>query len=536
MSLETYTKFKNIVKKNQSINLAKKFVIENKFLDKPCFIGPDGSLSYSQLAFFVKKSASAMKLKKIEKNTIVILCLNDSRELAIIFFSCLAIGALPIIINPKLPANTFNYILSEFKNPFIFIDEDNQIPIESKVNISFIRIKKTANLSTFSDWMPKGTDDKWNEFLEKSAFEPTFIQYTSGSTGKPKGVIHSATSILTSCENFAKRQLALSTTDIIYSTPKTFFGYGMGGTLFFSLYLGATAIIDSLWPSATRVANNIKLFKPTVLFSGPIIFRLLLEDNELKQNCHLRLVISSGSTLSESLKKDWLNQFNIAIHDAFGATETCHVFATTYGYPLRSGSIGKLITGCVGLISDKDGKELPIGKTGVLMLRSESLASGYWNNDKNTKFKFSKGWYHTGDLFSQDEEGFLYYHGREDDQFKVFGRWLVPVEMEKLINVAFPKAGDIFIIPWLDSSHECRPILCLKITPNEFEIVSQQIANFISQQVESYKHPYAYFNVEQFPLNGNGKIDRKSLIEMAQKKITDKNISSIPRIINYENS
>ncbi|MDE9465068.1 AMP-binding protein [Xenorhabdus bovienii] len=536
MSLATFPTLEAIVSTTKSINLAQRFIMENSSLDKDCFIGPDGSLSYSQLAFFVQKSASAMSLKKIEKNTAVILCLNDSRELAIIFFASLAIGALPVVINPKLPANTLNYILGEFDTPFIFLDEDNEIPIAPEAKENTIRIKRSADLSAFCDWMPENTNDKWHDFLEKTHLEPAFIQYTSGSTGKPKGVIHSVTSILSSCEHFSKHQLGLTTTDIIYSTPKTFFGYGMGNTLFFPLFIGATAIIDSLWPSITRVTSNIKQFQPTVLLAGPMIFRLLLEDDEFKQNCHLRLVVSSGSMLPAPLKESWFQRLNIVIHDAFGATETCHVFATTYGHPSRAGSIGKFIAGCTGKIVDKDGKAVPAGETGVLMLSSESLALGYWNNHQDTNIKFSNGWYRTGDLFSQDDEGFLYYHGREDEQFKVLGRWLVPVEIEKLVHSAFPEIGDAFMIPWMDSTQECRPVLCLKTSSSEFEAISQQIANFISHQVESYKHPYVYLNLEQFPLNGNGKIDRKSMIEIARQKITDENMSSHPRRINYAQS
>ncbi|MBC8946705.1 MULTISPECIES: AMP-binding protein [Xenorhabdus] len=522
--------------KTKSINLAKRFVLENEFLDKPCFIGPDGSISYSKLAFFVKKSASALQLKKIEKNTVVILCLNDSRELVILFFSCLAIGLLPVIINPKSPINNFYYILNEFNNSLVFIDEDNKMPIKPKEKINLIRIKRTDDLSAFSDWMPKDSDSTWNNFLEKTESEPAFIQYTSGSTGKPKGVIHSASSILASCENFSRNQLKIAKNDIIYSTSKTFFGYGMGNTLFFPLYSGATAIIDSDWPSMIRVADNIKQFKPTVLFSGPVIFRLLLEDDEFKKNTHLRLIISSGSMLSFSLKKAWLDKFNIVIHDAFGSTETCHAFATTYGYPPRSGSIGKLITGYSGTIADQNGKIMPVGETGVLMLSSKSLSSGYWNDFQNTRAKFSGGWYRTGDLFSQDEEGYLYYYGRDDDKFKVFGRWLVPVEIEKIVNIAFPEAGDVFIVPWLDNTCEYRPVLCLSVSFDEFAIVSKKIANYIIQQVESYKHPYAYLNIKNFPLNSNGKIDRKLLINIAQQEINNTKISYFQGKINYDNT
>ncbi|MEQ1963949.1 AMP-binding protein [Xenorhabdus khoisanae] len=541
MSLEKPLKHKafdreSIDNKTKSINLAKRFVLENELLDKPCFIGPDGSINYSQLAFFVKKSASALQLKKIEKNAVVILCLNDSRELAILFFSCLAIGSLPIIINPKLPINTFYYILNEFNNPLVFIDEDNKTSIKSKEKINLIRIKRTDDLSAFSDWMPKDSDSTWNKFLEKTEFEPAFIQYTSGSTGKPKGVIHSASSILASCENFARNQLNITKNDIIYSTSKTFFGYGMGNTLFFPLYTGATAIIDSDWPSMIRVVNNIKQFQPTILFSGPVIFRLLLENDEFKKNTHLRLIISSGSMLSRSLKKAWLDQFNIVIHDAFGSTETCHAFATTYDYPPSLGSIGKLITGYSGMITDQNGKAIPIGEIGILMLSSKSLSSGYWNDLQNTRDKFSGGWYRTGDLFSQDEEGYLYYHGRDDDKFKVFGRWLVPVEIEKLVNIEFPEAGEVFIVPWLDNTYEYRPVLCLSISFDEFEIVSKKIANYIFQQVESYKHPYVYLNIKKFPLNGNGKIDRKSLIKIAQQEINSTKISYFQGKINYDNT
>ncbi|MCW5262533.1 CoA ligase [Verminephrobacter eiseniae] len=502
-----------------SINLTALLVARQRDNEKICYMGSEFQLSYRELDRAVRRQAAWLVREGICNGERIIIALDDGPEMVIIFFASLAIGALPAVTNPRLDATSLSALIADVQ-PALCYGHSSQAAVWPTVTRLCL-----LDVGTYRSWLESPhVDDDWNDFVFKSEEEPALIQYTSGSTGHAKGVLHNARSILSVCSTFAAKQLGLSADDVLYSVPKAFFGYGMGNSLFFPLYLGASAVLDAAWPSAVQVKTLLKQFRPSVLFAVPTMYRMLLEQELKVQDVSVRLAFSAGAPLSANTAARWKQRFDIDLHDGIGATELCHVFATSYPDAVRSGSVGRILPGWQARIVDVEGRIVPYDECGVLMVKSPSCALGYWQRPQDEATRFVDGWYRTGDLFSMDADGYLFFHGREDDRFKVYGRWVAPVEIENLLASLLPELGDCFLVPGCDGNGENRPCLILHAASDP-ETLIRLTRITLDVNLESYKQPVLVIALADVPLNKNGKPDRRTMARLASQALNDTDYS-----------
>jgi anthranilate-CoA ligase len=148
------------------------------------------------------------------------------------------------------------------------------------------------------------------------------------------------------------------------------------------------------------------------------------------------------------------------------------------------------------------------------------MALGYWERPADQAARFVNGWYRTGDLFSQDSQGLLTFHGREDDRFKVYGRWVAPVEVESLLSNLLPELSDCYLVAGRDRDGEDRPVLFIRAHAEQGELV-QRVRSTLETRLDSYKHPVHIAVPSDIPLNRNGKPDRRALAHLASSLLRD---------------
>ncbi|WP_374347111.1 3-deoxy-7-phosphoheptulonate synthase [Chitinimonas sp.] len=493
----------------EQINLTERLIATRRNCDRTSFCGPGFRLSYRELDRVVRRQAAWMARSGAKPGERVLIALNDGPELLATFFAALALGALPVVVNPRLDSAAIAQLLADARPVLCFADSAQAAlwPVTPTLHC----LDADAHLDWLGDAHP---DDAWDDFVYQSVEAPILIQYTSGSTGLPKGVVHSARSVLAACEHFAAGQLGLAETDILYSVPKSFFGYGMGNSLFFPLHLGACALLDSQWPSLERVRALLRQYQPTVLFAVPALYRMLLDEDIDGSELSVRLAFSAGAPLPPAIASRWRERFGVDLHDGIGATEMCHVFATSYPDAVQPGKVGRMLPGWEARIVNADGLPVADGEYGVLLVKSPSMALGYWERPQDQAARFVDGWYRTGDLFSQDSDGMLTFHGREDDRFKVNGRWVVPVEIENLLGNLLPEVNECYLVPGSDRDGELRPVLFVRGAVAGDALV-RLVRATLEAHLESYKRPQRIAVLAELPLNRNGKPDRRALSKQA---------------------
>ncbi|ACR31537.1 AMP-binding protein [Burkholderia glumae] len=527
------------------VNLAAALLFNKRHLDKPAYIGPDFALSYAELDRAVRRQAAWMTMQEVAPGERIVIALDDGPDLAVIFFASLAVGALPVVVSSKLDTAPLRHILGDAEPLMVYgkavqadtiraaIDGLATRPQAFLLEAGWYRTLLARRVGaprapaaalagdafdeSSDEALEEAAEQEWDAAVLRDRHAPALIQYTSGTTGLAKGVTHSAASVLACCAAVTG-QLGLSADDVLYSVPKSFFGFGMGNSLFFPLHLGASAVLDAAWPNAAQVEANLRRFRPTVLFAVPTLYRMLLDNGFGPDDSPLRLAFSAGAPLAGNTGARWRERFGFDLHDGIGATELCHVFATSYPDSLRRGSLGRLLAGCEARIVDEAGHEVRPGETGVLVVKSPAVSPGYWRRPQDDAARFHGGWYRTGDLFSRDADGFLYFHGREDDRFKVFGRWVVPAEIEALLVAHAPQLGDCFVVPGREPNGEDRPVLCLH-GQHGGHAARQVLA--VLHRLDGYKRPVRLLPVDELPLTPNGKPNRRALAQLASRALQD---------------
>lgn len=497
-----------------SLNLTQELLFNRHDSLLPLYHYRGKMISRKQMAKSVSGLASHL-VKFIEPGDCVVIYMNDCPSLVSAFLATMACGGVPAVVNPKIKADGLNHVLelTDAKLVFTSLDKATYIPHNCDFEVLYDDEDSASLLSSFS--LGVGDSD-WNDFVCSPESATSYLQFTSGSTGLPKAVEHSASGTLSFCRAVACSWLSLTSADICYSVPKLFFGYGMGNSLFFPLFSGASAILDSDWPSPNRILANIVEYRPSVLFAGPAILTMLRESSDDVVSV-VEKIVSAGAVLSSVEEQFWAHK-GAPIKNGFGATELGHIFLASHNENLNGSALNSMLDGYQYKLVDNDGNEIgEANKTGALLVKGPSISPGYLNQPRVTESKFQKGWYRTGDLFELDSAGGFNYLGREDDLFKVNGRWVVPSVVEASLTEHFQEISEAVLVP---SSHSCdeKPTLYLsgKSIPQDSRYV-ETVKLFIRETHASYMEPKTIIQLDAIPRNANGKLNRNSLVELAKQ-------------------
>ncbi|MFK3865957.1 AMP-binding protein [Pseudoalteromonas rhizosphaerae] len=486
-------------------NLTARWLAEPKDPEKVVIYSEQGNLTYLSLQQQVCQLAGAFETMKLLENERVIIAMDDSSALYISFLASVACGAIPIVVNPKLSKENLTFIINDSQASLLISKQDDVIQFHFYHNM---KLSKTISLD---DLLSFGVLN-WNNYHYKQEDDIAFMQYTSGTTGSPKGVMHSSKNALSSVRFFAKDVLHANSADRFYSLAKSFFGYGLGNSLFFPLECGASVVLDADWPSPNRVLENLLRYRPSVFFGVPAMYQALLSNKSTKEAfASVRATVSAGASLPEKLFTSWEAEFNTPILDGLGSTELCHIFCSQKSDSAQAGSLGKALQEYDIEIRDQQGNVVPNDVCGNMWVKGPSLSLGYWQNPSATEIKFQSGWYNTGDLATRDKRGCIYFKGRSDDLFKVNGRWVIPCDIEKGLLSEFSSVIELAIVPVLDENGLTKAALFIVTNDNNVSSLLSDINNWCQMNLSNYQRPLHIKVLSTLPRNDNGKVIRKLL-------------------------
>jgi benzoate-CoA ligase len=225
-------------------------------------------------------------------------------------------------------------------------------------------------------------------------------------------------------ELYAQGVLGITEEDRCFSVAKLFFAYGLGNAMYFPFAVGATAILWPGPPAAANVFSIVETHRPTLFFSVPTNYGMLLAHHREGSDFDLssvRHAVSAGEALPPALFERFKERFGVEILDGVGSTEILHIFISNRPGAIRPGSSGVLVPGYEARIVDEEGRPVAVGEIGNLLVKGDSTCAYYWNKHEKTKTTIEGCWIRTGDKYRQDENGFFWYAGRTDDMLKVGG-------------------------------------------------------------------------------------------------------------------
>jgi fatty-acyl-CoA synthase len=273
---------------------------------------------------------------------------------------------------------------------------------------------------------------------------------------------------------------------------------------------GGTAIV----PRTFDVAQSIQLLSTRVTaFFGVTAMYLFISqhpDFEKTDFSHMRSWASGGSSMPVSLLETYARR-GIQVQQGFGMTETGPtVFLVDETHALsKSGSVGKPQPWVDVRIVDREGKDVPIGEMGELLIKGPGVTPGYWELPEITRQSFEDGWLHSGDVARCDEDGYYYIVDRWKDMFISGGENVYPAEVE---NVLFsnPAIAEAAVIGVKDEKwgEVGRAIVVLK--PNQ-TLTEQEVIGFCQGKLAKYKIPKSVVFIPALPRNAAGKVLKNDL-------------------------
>jgi acyl-CoA ligase (AMP-forming) (exosortase A-associated) len=349
------------------------------------------------------------------------------------------------------------------------------------------------------------------------------ILYTSGSTGLPKGVAFSHRNIVVGAE-IVSHYLGISSADRILSVLPFSFDYGLN-QLTTSMLVGARLIVQhSRLPG--DLLRGLRRYGATGLAGVPPVWSLLLrnaaslEEEPLEE---LRYITNSGGRIPEANLAALRRLLpGTRIYLMYGLTEA---FRSTYLPPeeIDRGSecIGKPVPDTEILVI-RDGRECAPGEVGELVHRGPTVALGYWGKEEATRqayrpnplappelFDVERVVY-SGDLVRRDEEGYLYFVGRDDAMIKSQGYRMSPEEIEDLLHHSgLIREACAFGVPDPEMGH--RVVAVVSLRDGDAADAVDSLRQYAMQNGPSYMVPARILVLDELPKTGSGKVDRSGI-------------------------
>jgi benzoate-CoA ligase family protein len=358
--------------------------------------------------------------------------------------------------------------------------------------------------------------------------DPAIWLFTSGSTGRAKAAMHSHRDFAFNTEVYAKRTVGYRADDVTVSVPRLFFGYATGTNLWFPFAVGATVGLFSERPTAESVAAAIARYRATVVTNVPTMLGKLLDlDDELRARgergldlSSVRFHLSAGEALPEPLLRRFGERFGGDVYDGIGSAEMFHIYCSNRPGDIKPGSLGRVVEGYELAVLPEDASgagasRLLAGEIGVLWVKGDSVAHGYYRDREKSWKTFHGHWCRTGDLFSIDDHGYLYFQGRADDLFKVGGVFVAPREVEDCL-LGHAAVSMCAVIPGEDHGLT-KPKALIVVRPEaraqDRKALATELKAHVQARLSKHKYPRWVVFLDDLPKNDRGKVDKKTLLE-----------------------
>jgi benzoate-CoA ligase len=367
---------------------------------------------------------------------------------------------------------------------------------------------------------------RWQEWIapssdqlvpaETSPGDSAFMLYTSGSGGMPKAAVHRHVDMLVTSQDYAYRVLGLRQDDIVFSTSKLFFAYGLGNGMYFPFSAGARTVLLPQRTTVERVVELVALHRPTIFFAVPTFYSAILREAG-RESQHIdfssvRLYVSAGETLPAEIFERWKSKFGLEILDGIGSTEMLHIFISSRPGKCKPGSCGFPVPGYELKIVDDEGATVRDGEIGNLWVRGHSAFVEYWRIPDLTARTKRGDWVVTGDKFIRDADGYYQYCGRTDDMLKVAGMWVSPMEVENAL-LGHPHVAEAAVVGATDERGLTYAIayIALRGGFTATQELAEEIRGHVRARLVSHKVPREIRFCGALPKTVTGKIQRFKL-------------------------
>jgi acyl-CoA synthetase (AMP-forming)/AMP-acid ligase II len=496
-----------------------------KYPEKEAVIYGDTRLTYRGFNARINQLAHALMDLGIKKGEHVAILSFNSNQYLESYYALAKMGAVAVPLNFRLHAEELKYIINNSDSvaliagaPFVPTARNLQPELPKVREYIAVTPEPVEGMLHYETLIQKYADDEPLVLVEDE--DPAFIMYTAGTTGRPKGAALSHKSSIVmwtvvGAEIASEPDVAgLDEFRALVAPP--IFHLAAFGTCQGYLMGGATLILTTQVFDPSEILRLIQNEKCSSILLIPAMANFLLQSPDLGKydTSSLTLWTSGAAILPTQLRKDLMKHFpNVKIFDIFGQTEMCPVVCMLRPSDAmrKEATVGKAIA-CVDIrVVDDAGNDVPQGSVGEAVYRAPTMMLEYYNNPAATAEAFRDGWFHSGDMVRQDEEGFVYIVGRKQDMIVSGGENIYPAEIEDVLQ-SHPKILEAAVIGVFDG--EWGESVKAIVVPRRGEtLTEEEVIEYCKENMASYKKPKSVDFVDALPRSSTMKVLKTVLRE-----------------------
>ncbi|MGW2052129.1 acyl-CoA synthetase [Streptomyces sp. NPDC001858] len=336
------------------------------------------------------------------------------------------------------------------------------------------------------------------------------LMYTSGTTGRPKGAMLTHDNLLWNVINILSNGRGMRQTDRTVTVAPMFHIGGLGAHTLPLLYVGGTNVVMPSFDAQEMLAAMARE-RVTLQFLVPAMWSALMAvaDFESYDLSALELAMTSAAPCPRPVLDHFLAK-GVAFREAFGLTETCGVTLLDPEHVRKkTGSIGRPAFHTRTRVVDEHDRDVPLGEVGELVVQGPTVFAGYWGQPEATAESFRGGWFHTGDLAREDDEGFLTLVDRSKDVIISGGENVYPVEVERVL-VQHPAVREVAVVGVPHVKWGETP-LAVVVPGDEPPPTADELIAHARERLAHFKCPTRVEFVPELPRNATGKVLKTTL-------------------------
>lgn len=480
-------------------------------------VATERRFTYVQMNSRCNRTAHVLKELGVKKGDRVALLMMNSIEFMESFFAIAKLGAVCVPLNWRLVPDELQFIIKDAGATVLLYGDE----FEEQVTDLHGRGKRATNVK---HWICVGQPAPFAKsyaslMMQADDAEPPvvangddnlYIMYTSGTTGLPKGVVHTHDTAIWACitmnitgdNRYQDRYLGLL----------PLFHVGALTPITGAVHRGITNVVARAFDPG-QTWQTIQDEQITTMLAVPAMLNAMLQVPQRSEVNYssLRWIMSGAAPVPVTLIQEFAS-LGIDINQVYGLTESCGpaCLISPDEAISKAGSTGKAFFHTEVRVIDDKGGDIPPGGIGEVIIKGPHIMKEYWNRPDATKETIKRGWLHSGDLATTDEDGFVYIQDRKKDMIISGGENIYPAEIENVI-LGHPKVRDVAVIGQPSKRWGESPLAV--VVKEDESLTAEELLKWCDGKMARFKQPKAVEFIDEIPRNPSGKALKRLLRE-----------------------
>lgn len=473
------------------------------------------SLTYADFAQRIERAAAIVAQLGVRRgDAVAFLGFNHPLSL-VLFFACARLGAMLVPLNWRLAPPEHAWMLADCA-PRALLVEEAFIEHASAFQGNLPGTRLVALGAAPGGWL--GWDELWAAApagAPRAGDEdsPLLLCYTSGTTGVPKGVVLTQRAIFCNAVNSAHLH-DLTSADRVLTTLPLFHVGGLNIQTTPAFHAGASVVLHAKFDPQAAI-DAIERERITLAVLVPAQLTVMMETPRwaTANFSSLRMIVTGSTIVPEALVRK-VGARGVPVVQVYGSTETCPIasYVRAPDWERKAGSAGLPALHCALRVVDDEGRDLPPGRDGEILVRGANVMSGYWNAPEDSRKALEQGWYRTGDIGHLDEEGYLYVMSRKTELIISGGENIYPAELENILS-QHASILEACVVGRPDERWGEVAVAVVVPRPGA-QLSKADVMALFQGRLARYKHPREVHLVTSLPRTALGKVQRSQVLKM----------------------